>query len=126
MPGTALEARSQQQTKQTKALSLEELTFKERETDRQTHTATVHQMMINDMERNEVRGGLVNARAGRHLAQEGLPAERHLSGTLEEGRWGPLHRKPGGAHCRQKEQTCKGPEAGMWDQRCRGGADGRS
>lgn len=88
MPGTALEARSQQQTQQTKALSLEELTFKERETDRQTHTATVRWMMINDMERNEVRGGLVNARAGQHLVQEGLPAEAAFEQDPGGGRVG--------------------------------------
>lgn len=54
VPGTGLGARSQQQTKQTETTALED--YIQREGDRQIDTYSHGQMIMNDMERSEVRG----------------------------------------------------------------------
>lgn len=68
---------------------------------------------MNDTERSEVYGGLVNARAARHLVQEGLPAEAAFEQDPGGRRVGTSPQKTRRAHCRQKEQGCQGPEAGV-------------
>ena len=61
---------------------------------------------------------------------------QHLSRTLEEGGWEPLHRKPGGRTAGRKSKGAKGLRqecagvlqgwlGGWWGRSCREGADGR-
>lgn len=54
--------------------------------------------------------GLVNARAARHLVQEGLPAEAAFEQDPGGRRVGTSTENQEG-DCRQKEQGCQGPEA---------------